>query len=143
MQKYFFVAGAFAVFALMSAAEEIKAPKDPKMPLLKGLVLSVDIDAKTVTISEEILQTTLFLNEKSTLTFKGPILDGIKAGDRVEAQVSTDEKGQKLVIKMTITRDGVSPGMGPTSNKEKNKAKPTKKDVSEAPPISAPPAPPQ
>ena len=128
MRGYFWaiIIVVLAVSWIISAEEEAKAPKLPKPTPVVGKVLSVDLEGRTVTVSEQVLQTTLVLNEKSTLTFKGPILDGIKAGDGVEAQVVDGEDGRKVAVKMTITREGVSPGVGHTTSKKKADQPPKK-----------------
>ena len=94
---------------IVQAAEEGEKPKKerpprPKMEKVKGVINAVDMEAKTITITTEGGEQVLTLDVKSMIMLKGPILDGLKAGDTVDAMMA-DQALQTLLAGSSAGRE--------------------------------------
>ncbi len=112
-------------------------PKRAPMAKVVGTVKSVDQETKAITITTEDQEDKSYtLTERVAITMRGPIFDGIQAGDKALLMVREGDEAP-TVAKITISREGVSPAG--KAKREKGEKKPRakkrkKKGGADAPP---------
>jgi hypothetical protein len=75
---------------------------------VSGTVKSVSAAGKTITVTlENKTDKTFKMADTVSITFGGPIVDGIKAGDKVQVRPTTE--GGDTARTITVKRDGVTP----------------------------------
>ncbi len=76
----------------------------------RGVVKTVDAEGKTLTITVKGKEDQSFtLTKKSRIIFRGPILDGVKAGDRVFVRVF-EKEGEEKTIQVIVSRGAPKKG---------------------------------
>jgi Cu/Ag efflux protein CusF len=122
-------------------AKEEKKAKAPrvKRAAVKGAVKSVDAEAKTITITTaDGQEKTLTVTGKTMIALRGPLLNGVQAGDAVLAISRPGKEGGETLMKLIVSREGVSPAGKVKKPKKVKKLKKVKepkkeKDGAEAP----------
>ena len=119
---------AFAALVLCGGAalgqEEEGKKKRGKTKPISGVVRSVDLAQKQITVEiRKQGEKTFICDDKSSITFTGPILDGIKAGDRImiTLKAETENVIQKAMVKRVGGGGGGAQDKPAKQNKKKKK----------------------
>ena len=120
--------------ALGQEGEDKKKPtKKPRPKPVAGVVKSVDIDVKKIVVEvKDQGEKTFTCNEKTSLTFGGGIMDGLRDGDSV--RIMLDPKDENVARRVLVRRGGGWEKEKPAERKKKRK----KKDEADKPPEPAP-----
>ena len=113
--------------------EGAKKKKGRKPKGISGVVRSVDLVEKRITVEiRKQGEKTFTCDEKSAITFTGPILDGIKAGDRI--MVTLKPETENVILKAMIKRVGGGGGdQDKPAGQKKKRGKKKKKKKDEDP----------
>jgi hypothetical protein len=106
-----------------------KAPR-PKAEKAEGTVVSVDAEKREIKVRDKNTgeTTTFTLDNRSLISFKGPILNGVQPDDTVKLEVAPGDGGVKTVKRATVSRAGVGTPEPTKKNKgNQNKEKQPKK----------------
>lgn len=101
---------AAVLFAMPVGAQEEeggggkKKRERAKPAKMSGTVVEVKADERKLVVSVDGKDETIVVGKKSTITLRGPLLDGIKKGDSIEMDVA-EQKGTKTLRKATVTRE--------------------------------------
>ncbi|MHC5058875.1 MAG: hypothetical protein ACYTKD_29825 [Planctomycetota bacterium] len=100
---------------------------------LSGVVGSVDLAQKQISVEiKKQGEKTFICDDKSSITFTGPILDGIKAGDRIMITLKPDT--ENVIAKAIVKRVGGGGGRGGDDQDKPAKRKKKRKKKDEDPP---------
>ena len=103
-------------------AKEAKKRKRPPMSKVRGTVKEAHAETKSLVVTTEEGDQTFVLTQNVRITLIGPILDGIQPDDQVEVMLKGEE-GAKEAIRVTVKREGVSPGRQKKAKKHGGKKK--------------------
>ena len=111
-----------------------KPPRKPRPKPVAGVVKSVDIDAKKIVVEvKEQGEKTFTCTAKTSITFAGGIMDGLRDGDTVRMML--DPKDENVARRILVRRGGGGEKDRPAEQKKKRKKK---KDEAAKPPEDAP-----
>jgi len=112
--------------------EKKKPPRKPRPKPVAGVVKSVDIDQKKIVVEvKDQGEKTFTCNEKTSITFAGGIMDGLRDGDTV--RIMLDPKDENVARRVLVRRGG-----GEKEKPAERKKKRKKKDEADKPPQPAP-----
>jgi hypothetical protein len=100
------VIASLLAFGMVSQAHagEAKRRRRARPEKVSGVVKEVQAEARQLVVDVKGESKTYTLGARATITMRGPILDGVKPGDKADLEVVKGAKGNEVVKKLTISR---------------------------------------